>query len=179
VEPKRLLVLSLVAGLLGACNEENPPPPWRHDAGVPGADLRGVDLRDGGCARTVYYLDSDGDGYGDPTRKQEACLQPAGHVTNSLDCNDLDPAAHPGQTAFFSVPSKGTTSFDYDCDTVEQMQDPSLVSCVSAGMNCQGSGWVDAIPACGQPGTFATCTKPAGRRPGCGQATSSKSQSCN
>ena len=131
-----------------------------------------------GCANTAYYLDGDGDGYGNPAQKQEACIPPAGYVANSLDCDDADPAARPGQVAFFNVPTKGTKSFDYNCDKVDQQQDPALANCVSTAQGCQGDGWVGAIPACGQQGTFAKCNK-QGSGPGCGMVTSNKLQSCH
>ncbi|MEM9991548.1 MAG: MopE-related protein [Bacteroidota bacterium] len=39
---------------------------------------------------TTYYLDSDGDGYGDAAISLDTCLMmpPANYVGNSLDCND-------------------------------------------------------------------------------------------
>ncbi len=40
----------------------------------------------------IWYADADGDGYGDPDSPLPACAQPSGHVTNSDDCDDADPA---------------------------------------------------------------------------------------
>jgi len=37
-----------------------------------------------------FYADADGDGYGDPAVSVVACLQPLGHVSNQLDCDDSD-----------------------------------------------------------------------------------------
>jgi large repetitive protein len=44
-----------------------------------------------------FYADTDGDGYGDPdnTIMAAGCFPPAGHVANSTDCDDSNPAIHP------------------------------------------------------------------------------------
>ena len=41
---------------------------------------------------TTYYKDSDSDTFGDASQTTDAYNQPAGYVTNSNDCNDLDPS---------------------------------------------------------------------------------------
>lgn len=47
---------------------------------------------------TRFYLDGDGDGYGNARKYKSGCWQPAGYVTNKTDCNDLNagisPVAH-------------------------------------------------------------------------------------
>ena len=43
----------------------------------------------------TYYLDSDGDGFGDITNQQVACSQPQGYVLNPDDCNDTEITANP------------------------------------------------------------------------------------
>ena len=49
-------------------------------------------------AATVYYLDNDGDGFGDAANTVMDCTQPTGYVTNDTDCNDNDAATFPGAT---------------------------------------------------------------------------------
>ncbi|MEY3214602.1 MAG: hypothetical protein RIT28_5083 [Pseudomonadota bacterium] len=45
---------------------------------------------------TTYYLDADEDGYGNPSRKLDACDVPDGYTTNSGDCDDKEPLAWTG-----------------------------------------------------------------------------------
>jgi hypothetical protein len=46
------------------------------------------DLIDDGLVFTTYYADADGDSFGDINNPLDACVIPAGYVTNSADCND-------------------------------------------------------------------------------------------
>ena len=44
----------------------------------------------------LWYLDADNDGYGVSSSTQYACNQPAGHVSNGTDCDDLVSSTSPG-----------------------------------------------------------------------------------
>lgn len=46
----------------------------------------------------TFFLDSDGDGYGDFNSPTMDCFMPTGYVTNSEDCDDTDPLEQPNQT---------------------------------------------------------------------------------
>ena len=59
---------------------------------------------------TTYYADGDLDGFGDPDASDEACTQPAGYVTNELDCDDTNAFAWPGNTEVCD-------EADNDCDS--------------------------------------------------------------
>lgn len=46
-------------------------------------------VNDGTCILPVtYYIDADGDSFGNPANPTSACSQPSGYVTNNSDCND-------------------------------------------------------------------------------------------
>jgi hypothetical protein len=43
------------------------------------------------CPIRIFYVDEDGDGYGDATQWMESCEQPSGTVYDSTDCDDSNP----------------------------------------------------------------------------------------
>jgi hypothetical protein len=78
---------------------------------------------------TPFYLDADGDGQG--LAGASMCMCEAGEMTqysgytstNTLDCHDGNPDVFNGQTLYFKDPYtiNGTTSFDYNCDSYEDI----------------------------------------------------------
>jgi hypothetical protein len=60
---------------------------------------------------TIYYADTDGDGYGNPSATILACNgAPNGYVAQSGDCNDTSATAYPGSTEICG------NGIDDDCD---------------------------------------------------------------
>ncbi|OOG69933.1 putative metal-binding motif-containing protein [Algoriphagus sp. A40] len=47
------------------------------------------------CPEQVYYLDDDGDGFGDLNHPLNLCEDKAGYVLNSTDCDDSNASIHP------------------------------------------------------------------------------------
>lgn len=104
-----------------------------------GAEVCDADNRDEDCdgigdngdtsatGRTRVYLDSDGDGRGDPAVHADYCDAPAGLVATSDDCDDGDALAWTGAT--------------------ESCEDGSDNDCSGGDANCTVSGVVDLSAA--------------------------------
>jgi hypothetical protein len=72
-------------------------------------DCDGEVDEDGAMWSTELFQDADGDGYGDPAVSREACDPGDGWVDDDTDCDDADPAVHPGA-------EERTAGLDEDCD---------------------------------------------------------------
>jgi len=61
---------------------------------------------------STFYLDADGDGFGDASSSTLACDQPTGYVSDNSDCNDLESLAN--------------TSLEEICDSIDNNCDGSI-----------------------------------------------------
>jgi hypothetical protein len=94
------------------------------------------------CAATTWFADRDGDGAGDPAGATEACAAPDGYVADDTDCDDADPAVHPG-----AVEACGGR--DEDCDGLVDDDDPDVVGDVEVSLDADGDGFgADPVWGC-------------------------------
>ena len=78
------------------CDDNNPLINPAQPELCDGIDNNCNNQADEGTDTNIYYLDSDGDGYGS-ANSIEACAQPEGYVVNNSDCDDNNPLVNPGQ----------------------------------------------------------------------------------
>ena len=72
-------------------------------------------------AEVAWYLDFDGDGFGDDANPIMACVPPAGRVSRGGDCADTDARRYPGR-------AETCDGVDQDCDSTADEGLPVLVS---------------------------------------------------
>ena len=80
-----------------------------------------------------WYLDLDGDGYGDPSESVYRCEMPAGYVGDSTDCDDSDAMVSPSGVELCD-------GFDNDCDGSTDEDDAADVSTWYADADGDGYG---------------------------------------
>ena len=106
----------------------------------------------------LYYLDLDGDGFGDAAGARSACAQPTGTVNDKSDCNDRNAAIYPGAAEVCngedddcdsSTPDP-TTTYYFDEDDDGYGDPANSVEACSAPST--GGSWVENDTDC-DPGT--------------------------
>ncbi len=89
----------------------------------------------------TFYLDSDGDGFGDPELSMIACRAPDEHVSNDEDCDDDCRACNPDRAEICDGKNN-------DCDDDAR---------VDEDFDCRRNAMVDCLTTCGSMGT-GRCT---------------------
>ena len=96
----------------------------------------------------TWYLDHDSDGFGDASQPETACDQPASHVADTTDCDDLDPSAFPGGTEVCD-------GADNDCDGTTDPDTSTDASTWYADTDGDGVGDANSTTlACAAPTGF-------------------------
>ncbi len=99
----------------------------------------GID-EEGAVGGGTWYGDGDGDGYGSDAATQVACNAPDGYVADGGDCNDGDPAYHPGAEEICTDPT------DYNCDGSVAYEDgdgdgdPACLDCDDTNSSASSTG---------------------------------------
>jgi len=100
----------------------------------------------------TFYVDHDGDGYGESNKTIKFCEEPGaapptGYVSQGGDCCDSDANAIPGQTKYFTS-ADACGSWDYNCDGTIQGSSGfvtyATVAVTSCGASGHGSGCGDS-----------------------------------
>jgi hypothetical protein len=115
-----------------------------------------------------WYADADGDGFGDPAASVSTCVQPADYVSDNTDCNDNNPAEHPGAVWFqdldndnFGNPAVSLTQCTQPAGYITNNTDcndnnNTVLGSVIYFADTDNDGFGDAS------NTTAACTPPAG-----------------
>jgi hypothetical protein len=136
------------------------------------------DLQDNDCDgqqdegfTVVWYLDADGDGYGDPASPFDGCTPPARYVNRAEDCDDADPNMNPSTLWYYDYdrdgygiqtpkqyacePPEGYARLLGDCDDYDDTVHPGADEPCDEDIdyNCDGEigysdGDGDGVPAC-------------------------------
>jgi len=97
----------------------------------------------------TWYLDNDGDGYGDPDVSQTTCEEPLGYVDISGDCDDTD------NTIYIDA-QEVCDEIDNDCDGLTDEDDPEVSDASTWYADDDGDGFGDAFVS------LLACTQPSG-----------------
>ena len=80
--------------------------------GADSTSTAGETTEGAGCETpTIFYADTDEDGFGDPGSPMEACEAPVGYVDDDSDCDDALPMVNP-------LADELCDGFDNDCDGI-------------------------------------------------------------
>ena len=112
-------------------------------------DCDGSVDEEGAIGFQIFFLDADGDSYGDSSSSTTSCTQPIGYVSDGSDCDDSNVAINPGAIEVCD-------SIDNDCDGSLDDADSSVVGLSTWALDHDGDGF-------GDPNlTLDFCTQPAG-----------------
>ncbi len=113
-------------------------------------DCDGTVDEDDAVDAATWYVDADGDGYGDVGSTTAACSQPSGHVSDHTDCDDAAAEVFPGATELCNL-------VDDDCDGIVDEDEAADAPTWYADADVDGYGDPDT--------TTQSCSQPSGYTP--------------
>ena len=99
----------------------------------------------------TWYVDLDGDGFGDAGSPEPACSAPAGDVADASDCDDTSAAVSPGM-------SEACNGLDDDCDVSVDEQPATDAATWYADDDDDGIGGDNRLVSCAPPGGYVATT---------------------
>jgi len=107
----------------------------------------------------TYYLDADGDGYGNPEASTSTCNQPASYVIDNTDCDDNKILVYPGaQEVCNGLDNSCNGEVDDGCDCGITQCSISLNLFGQCDNSCMGElGCGICEPSCGCTQGFSDC----------------------
>jgi hypothetical protein len=107
----------------------------------------------------TWYLDADGDGFGDPNMSQQSDTPPAGYIANNGDCNDSNSTIYPNAPEILNMlddncdgivdngnfygdaDADGFSVVQGDCNDTDASINPGATEVVGDGIdnNCNGT----------------------------------------
>ena len=84
----------------------------------------------------IWYLDSDGDGFGDSNNTIKICVPDSGYISDATDCNDNNPSRYPNAI-------EECNGADDDCDGVTDENDS--IDALLWYLDSDGDGFGDLI----------------------------------
>jgi len=74
------------------------------------------------------------------------------------DCADNDVLVYPGELKWYTTPSNGTKSFDYNCDGIEEIQFTGILKCTLPNCDTNSKNWASITPPnCGVTVDYGAC----------------------
>ncbi len=115
----------------------NPGEPEVCDGAAKDEDCDGLsdDSDPSATGASTWYVDTDGDGYGDTSPTANACTVPVGYAPTGDDCDDGSASVNPGATEICDA-----AELDEDCDGLADDDDGSVSSVGQVDFYWDGDG---------------------------------------